>query len=119
MAIGAGSAGQGILSLSIQDKASLFSAYMPFIRGGGLFVPTTKRYTIGDEVFILLSLMEDKDRLPVSGKVVWITPVGAQGNRTAGIGVQFNDSSDGEVARTRIESILAGIIGQEKPTYTM
>jgi type IV pilus assembly protein PilZ len=55
----------------------------------------------------------------VSGKVVWITPAGAQGNRTAGIGVQFNDSPDGETARTRIESILAGILGQEKPTYTM
>lgn len=119
MAPGAGNSGQGILSLSIQDKPSLFSAYMPFVRGGGLFVPTTKQYTIGDEVFILLSLMEDKDRLPVSGKVVWVTPVGAQGNRTAGIGVQFNDSSDGETARTRIESILAGILNQEKPTYTM
>jgi type IV pilus assembly protein PilZ len=114
-----GSPRQGILSLAIKDKVALFNAYMPFVRGGGLFVPTVKQYTLGDEVFILLSLMEDKDRLPVSGKVVWITPAGAQGNRTAGIGVQFNDSSDGEIARTRIESILAGVLGQEKPSYTM
>jgi type IV pilus assembly protein PilZ len=114
-----GSPRQGILSLAIKDKVALFNAYMPFVRGGGLFVPTVKQYTLGDEVFILLSLMEDKDRLPVSGKVVWITPAGGQGNRTAGIGVQFNDSSDGEIARTRIESILAGVLGQEKPSYTM
>jgi type IV pilus assembly protein PilZ len=119
MDIGAASPRQGILSLAIKDKGALFNAYMPFVRGGGLFVPTVKQYTIGDEVFILLSLMEEKDRLPVAGKVVWITPAGAQGNRTAGIGVQFNDSPDGETARTRIESILAGILGQEKPTYTM
>jgi type IV pilus assembly protein PilZ len=92
---------------------------MPFVRGGGLFVPTAKRYSLGDEVFILLSLMEEKDRLPVAGKVVWITPAGAQGNRTAGIGVQFNDSADGEAARTKIESILAGILTQERPTHTM
>ena len=85
----------------------------------GLFVPTAKRYSLGDEVFILLSLMEEKDRLPVAGKVVWITPAGAQGNRTAGIGVQFNDSADGEAARTKIESILAGILTQERPTHTM
>ena len=84
---------QGILSLAIKDKGALFNAYMPFVKGGGLFVPTTKRYSLGDEVFILLSLMDEKDRLPVAGKVVWITPAGAQGNRTAGIGVQFNESS--------------------------
>jgi len=110
---------QGIISLKIKDAASLYNAYMPFVRGGGLFVPTAKRYSVGDEVFILLTLMDEKDRLPVPGKVVWITPPGAQGNRAAGIGVQFNDSADGEAARTKIESILAGILASEKPTYTM
>ncbi len=115
----AGMPRQGILSLAIKDKTSLYNAYMPFVRGGGLFVPTAKRYNIGDEVFLLLTLMDDKDRLPVAGKVVWITPAGAQGTRTAGIGVQFNESSDGETARTKIESILAGIIGADRPTHTM
>jgi len=118
-----GSAGgmprQGILSLAIKDRGALYNAYMPFVRGGGLFVPTAKRYTLGDEVFILLTLMDEKDRLPVAGKVVWITPAGAQGNRTAGIGVQFNESADGETARTKIESILAGILGSDRPTHTM
>ena len=110
---------QGILSLAIKDKGALYNAYMPFVKGGGLFVPTTKRYNLGDEVFILLTLMDDKDRLPVAGKVVWITPSGAQGNRTTGIGVQFNESPDGEAARTKIESILAGILAAERATHTM
>ena len=73
----------------------------------------------GDEVFILLTLMDEKDRLPVAGKVIWITPAGAQGNRTAGIGVQFNESADGETARTKIESLLAGIMNADRPTHTM
>jgi len=110
---------QGILSLAIKDKGALYNAYMPYVRGGGLFVPTSKRYNIGDEVFLLLTLMDDKDRLPVAGKVVWITPAGSQGNRTAGIGVQFNDSADGEAARTKIESILAGILNSDRATHTM
>jgi type IV pilus assembly protein PilZ len=110
---------QGILSLAIKDKGALYNAYMPYVRGGGLFVPTTKRYALGDEVFLLLTLMDDKDRLPVAGKVVWITPGGAQGNRTAGIGVQFQESSDGEAARTKIESILAGILNSDRATNTM
>ena len=66
---GAGGARQGILSLAIKDKSALYNAYMPYVKGGGIFVPTAKRYMLGDEVFILLTLMEDKDRLPVAGKV--------------------------------------------------
>ncbi len=123
MAIGLGaSRGQpkaGILSLTIKDKGALYNAYMPFVRGGGLFVPTPKRYDLGDEVFILLTLMEEKDKLPVAAKVVWITPGGAQGNRIAGIGVQFNETADGEAAKTRIEALLAGTLGAERLTHTM
>ena len=79
----------GMLSLSIKDKASLYAAYMPFVTNGGLFIPTTKQYDLGDEVFMLLTLMEDNERMPVAGKIIWVTPPGAQGNRSAGIGVQF------------------------------
>jgi len=92
---------------------------MPFVKGGGLFVPTTKRYNLGDEVFILLTLMDEKDRLPVAGKVIWVTPSGSQGNRAAGIGVQFNEGSDGETVKTKIETMLAGMLGADRPTHTM
>ena len=49
----------GILSLTIKDKAVLYSAYMPFLDNGGLFVPTNKAYSLGDEVFMLLTLMDE------------------------------------------------------------
>ncbi len=110
---------QGILSLAIKDKGALYNAYMAFVKSGGLFVPTTKRYQLGDEVFILLSLMDDKDRIPVAGKVVWVTPAGAQGNRAAGIGVQFSEGPDGETARTKIETHLAGMLNSDRPTHTL
>ena len=110
---------QGIISLKIKDTASLYNAYMPYLKHGGLFAPTAQKYALGDEVVLLINLTDEGERLSVAGKVVWVTPVGAQGNRTAGIGVQFNESSDGEAARTKIESILAGILTQERPTHTM
>ncbi len=84
----------GILSLTIKDKSVLYAAYMPFIRNGGLFIPTNKNYKLGDEVFMLLNLMEEPEKIPVAGKVVWITPKGAQGNRAAGIGVQYRPQQD-------------------------
>ncbi len=109
---------QGILSLTIKDKNALYAAYMQFIKNGGLFIPTTKQYKIGDEVFMLLSLMDETERLPVAGKVVWTTPVGAEGNRAAGVGVQFSDQ-DGGAARNKIETYLAGALSSDKPTHTL
>jgi type IV pilus assembly protein PilZ len=116
---GAAAARQGILSLAIKEKPTLYNSYMPFVKGGGIFVPTPRKYNIGDEVFILMSLLEDKDRLPVAGKVIWITPAGAQGNRAAGIGVQFTESAEAEIVKGKIETILAGILDSDKPTHTM
>ncbi len=116
---GGAGARQGILSLAIKDKAQLYGAYMPYVKGGGIFVPTSRKYSLGDEVFLLLSLPDDKERLPVAGKVVWITPPGSQGNRAAGIGVQFSDSAEAEIAKGKIEALLAGILESDKPTLTM
>ena len=119
MAANAGGTRQGILSLAVKDKAQLYNAYMPYLKHGGIFVPTAKRYFLGDEVFLLLTLPESNERLPVAGKVVWVTPVGAQGNRPAGIGVQFADSAEGEAVKGKIETILAGTLSADKPTQTM
>ncbi len=108
---------QGFMHLAIRDKAALHAAYMPFLKNGGVFISTNKTFELGDEVFLLLTLMDDPERYPVTGKVVWITPKGAQGNRAAGIGVQFN--GDDETARTKIESYLAGSLSSDRPTHTM
>ena len=112
-----GAARNGILSLTIRDKAVLYAAYMPFIENGGLFIPTNKSYSLGDEVFMLLSLMDEPEKIPVAGKVVWITPKGAQGNRAAGIGVQF--TSEDDLANSKIENYLAGSLESDRPTHTM
>ncbi len=110
---------QGILSVSINEKSALYEAYMPFIKNGGLFVPTKKAYKLGDDVFVLLSLMDEKEKIPFSGKVVWITPKGAQGNRVTGIGVQFAEDQSGTSVRNKIETYLAGALKSDRHTHTM
>jgi type IV pilus assembly protein PilZ len=65
----------------------------------------------------LLSLMDEAEKIPVAGKVVWVTPKGAQGNRAAGIGVQFSDQDN--TAVNKIETYLAGMLSSDKPTHTM
>ncbi len=108
---------QGILSLTIKDKAVLYAAYMPFLENGGLFVPTNKQYSIGDEVFMLLTLMDEPEKIPIAGRVVWITPIGAQGSRQAGVGVQFSEQD--ATANAKIEVHLGGALNSEKQTHTM
>ena len=95
-----------------------YASFMPFIKNGGLFIPTTKHYQLGDEIFLLLQLMDEPDRIPVAGKVVWVTPPGAEGNRAVGVGVQFSDQDKG-VARRKIEAYLVGLIDSDRPTHTM
>jgi type IV pilus assembly protein PilZ len=113
------SAKQGLLSLQIKDKKELYSAYMPYVKGGAIFVPTPKRYQLGDEVFLMVSFLEDKSRLPVVGKVVWVSPMGQMGGRRPGVGVQMSEASENEEIRTKIEATLAGMLDSETPTHTM
>lgn len=109
----------GVLSLSIKERSALFAAYMPFIKGGGLFIPTTKQYRMGEEIFMLLTLMDDPAKLPVFGKVVWVTPAGAHGSRNQGVGVQFAFNESGKAAQNKIEGLLGGSLKSVRPTHTM
>jgi type IV pilus assembly protein PilZ len=109
---------QGILTLAIKDKSALYVSYMPFVKNGGLFIPTSKAYRLGDEVFMLLTLMDQQEKIPVAGRVVWVTPRGAGGKRVAGIGVQFSDKDGGQTQK-KIETYLAGALGADRPTHTM
>lgn len=108
----------GVLSLTIKDKNALYAAYMPFLKHGGLFIPTTRKYRMGEEVFMLLSLMHSTDKIPVAGHVVWITPPGAQGQRHAGVGIQFHEK-DSAPARNKIETLLGGALKSKRSTHTL
>jgi type IV pilus assembly protein PilZ len=108
----------GVLSLSIKDKNALYAAYMPFVKNGGLFIPTSRKYKLGEEVFMLLSLLKGNEKIPVAGRVVWITPPGAQGQKHAGVGIQFNQKDSGP-ARNKIETLLGGALKSSRPTHTL
>jgi len=107
----------GILNLSIKDKAALYSAYMPFIENGGLFIPTNKTYKLGAEIFVLLTLMDESEKIPVAGKIVWITPSGAQSARAAGVGIQLEGGDN--PLKSKIETYLAGSVESDRITHTM
>ena len=107
-----------ILNFAFTDKAALYAAYMPFIQNGGIFIANSRRYELGDDIFLVLKLLDDPDSLPIAGKVIWVTPPGAEGNRVVGIGIQFGTQDKG-AARRKIETHLAGMLDSDRPTLTM
>ena len=107
---------KAIVSLSITDRGALQAAYMSFLEGGGIFVPTTQQYALGDEVFLLFGLMDESERWPIPGQVCWISSAG--GTDSVGIGVQFTGDKAEEVKRA-IEETLGGLVNSERETHTM
>lgn len=106
----------GILALELKDQAALYQAYMPFVKGGGLFVNTAREYSIGDDVFVLLTLLEQSEPIPVAAKVVWVSPPGST-SYLPGIGIQLGE--DSRDLMNRIENQLADQLNSKKPTHTM
>ncbi len=108
-----------VIQLVFREKGALYAAYIPAFTDGGLFVPTTREYTLGDDIYLLLSLPEDPQRYPVAGKIAWITPANASGGRTQGVGVRFPADDKTRLLRVKIEQILGTNLSSSKPTQTL
>ena len=108
-----------VMQLAIKEKAALYAAYIPLFAEGGIFVPTQRDYRLGDDVYVLLTLPEDPQRYPVAGRVAWVAPERASGNRTQGVGIQFPKDAKSAELKAKIEQILGTALGSEKPTQTI
>lgn len=108
-----------VMQLAIKEKAALYAAYIPMFAEGGVFVPTQREYRLGDDVYVLLTLPDEPQRYPVAGRVAWITPARASGNRTQGIGIQFPKDEKSAELKAKIENILGSALGSDKATQTV
>ncbi len=108
-----------MMQLAIKEKAALYAAYIPMFAEGGVFVPTQREYRLGDDVYVLLTLPDEPQRYPVAGRVAWITPARASGNRTQGIGIQFPKDEKSAELKAKIENILGSALASDKATQTV
>ena len=108
-----------VIQLAIKEKAALYAAYIPLFSDGGVFIPTTRDYKLGDDVYVLLSLPDDPQRYPIAGKVAWVTPSRAVANRAQGVGVRFPADDKSRLLKLKIEEILGSHLGSERPTQTI
>ena len=108
-----------VVQLAIKEKAALYAAYIPLFKEGGVFIPTTREYQLGANVYVLLTLPEDTQRYPIAGKVAWVTPARAAGNRTQGVGVRFPNDEKSHLLKLKIEEILGAHLASDRPTQTI
>ncbi|WP_431262672.1 PilZ domain-containing protein [Roseateles chitinivorans] len=108
-----------MIQLVFKEKGALYAAYIPIFSEGGVFVPTTRDYKLGEDIYLLMTLPEDPNRYPVAGKVAWLTPANASGGRTQGVGVKFPGDEKTRVIKLKIEELLGTAISSSKPTQTI
>ena len=108
-----------VIQLVFREKGALYAAYMPVFADRGLFVPPTREYKLGEDIYLLLSLPDDPQRYPVAGKVGWLTPANASGGRTQGVGVRFPNDEKTRGLKLKIEEVLGTSISSAKPTQTI
>ncbi len=108
-----------VIQLAIKEKSALYAAYIPLFAQGGIFIPTSREYELGDDIYVLLSLPDDPQRYPVAGKVAWVTPPKAANNRTQGVGILFPKDEKSRLLKLKIEEILGSHLAVDRPTQTM
>lgn len=107
-------------TIVINDKRELYRSYMPFINGGGLFIQfneeiTPSKISPGQKIFIVFSMLENKQKIPIQGKVVWISKSGI----VKGFGVSFGDSPPMKALKENIESNIVELSAKKEPTFTL
>ncbi|HUI98827.1 MAG TPA: PilZ domain-containing protein [Usitatibacter sp.] len=109
----------GVFTLVIRSKSALYAAWIPLLKHGGIFLPSNRSHSLGEEVLILLTLLDDPNKIPLQGNVAWINPAHSAGNRPQGIGVQLHDGEVARELRKKVEGLLAGALQSSRPTHTI
>ena len=108
-----------VIQLAIKERTALHQAYIALFATGGIFVPSTRDWRLGDDLYVLLTLPDDPQRYPVAGKVAWITPARAPGGRTQGVGIRFPDDEKARQLRVKIEQLVGSYKGTDRATQTV
>lgn len=108
-----------VVALNLKGKSALYAAWMPLLKGGGLFIQSSKPHQLGEDVLVVLQFLDDSLKLPIAGKVAWVNPLHAAGGRPQGIGIQLPDGQVGHDLKKKIESILAPVAKSDRTTHTV
>jgi type IV pilus assembly protein PilZ len=107
------------IQAEFKTEEELQKAYMPFIRGGGIFIRTEDEYALGETLDLSLQMPNGGGELLLQGKVVWLTPDPSKitwiststtsgDNMHAGAGFQIS-GRDEEKFQQKMHELMSGI----------
>lgn len=107
-------------TITIDDPKELYRCFMPFIKGGGLFIPfnndvTHEKISPGQKIFVIFTILKNTKKIPVPGNVIWIQPFG----KIRGYGIQFQDNAAMKSLVDSIKEVTADYSNRREPTYTL
>lgn len=108
-----------VMQLTLKDRAALHAAYIPSFKDGGIFSVTSREYSLGDELYVLLSLPDDPQRYAIAGIVAWLTPANAQHGRSQGVGIRFPADQSAAAIKRKIEGILGELLVSDRRNQTI
>ncbi|MFT4020709.1 MAG: PilZ domain-containing protein [Acinetobacter sp.] len=106
-----------IVHANIVDRAMLQACYMPFVDGGGLFIASNQKVSLGQSIFVLATLPEQSQKIPLTGKIIWISHK-QSGLKPQGFAIQLSGEKGGYY-RNEAEKLLAGSLVSQQQNYTM
>lgn len=107
-------------TITIDDPKELYRCFMPFIKGGGLFIPfnqdvTPEKISPGQKIFVIFTFLKNNKKTPIPGIVIWIQPTG----KLMGYGIQFPDNPAMKSLVDNIKEVTNEFALKREPTYTM
>lgn len=94
-----------LLHITITEPEVLRRCYLPFLRNGGLFVPTDEPYSLRQQLFLVLKLPGAMQVQGVLTRVACLTPAQAHDGRVMGVGLAFPEAA--QALNNHIESLIA------------
>ncbi|MEE9573945.1 MAG: PilZ domain-containing protein [Candidatus Neomarinimicrobiota bacterium] len=82
---------------TFKDEHELYTAYMPYLKNGGLFIKTDQDFNFGDVVELEITFFEEEQPKTITGKIIWHAATGVQNKFPVGIGVQFQGQKAQEI----------------------
>mgnify|MGYP001375957686 CR=1 FL=1 len=107
----------GIIKNPRGDRPTLSPNPLALVARRRLVSQSSRTFPIGEEVFVVVTLPDTRERVPVNGKVIWVTHRN-QGNRPAGFAIQLS-GDEGKRLKNEIEKLLAGQINSDRQTFTL
>jgi type IV pilus assembly protein PilZ len=100
------------VELAYQDAQSLYRAYMPFIKGGGLFVKSNTPFKSGELIRLTLILPNNTRFSPFNTLVIWYgSNTVSDEEHIPGYALQIA-GDDGEDIQSKILKMIQDLDGQ-------